>query len=209
MAGRGEQRAYRRRLAKEERLAIRAGGPRARAFAGFGEGSIVEGPQLRLVGEHAMRIGTGVTILKYACLEAYAPPGAVALEIGSGCYLSHNLRLVALNGIQIGDHTAMGQFVTCTDTIHDYKRQDDEAVSWQAPLKEGRPLRIGSRVWIGVGTVVVGGITIGDGAIIGPNAVISRDVPAGVMVQGNPAHIVKRRGPDGEWEPLAEPVLLS
>lgn len=203
-----EARAHARRLAEEEALAIRAGGERAAGFAGFGPGSVIEGPQLRLVGEHAMRFGTNVTLLKYACLEAYAEPGRVVLEVGDDCYLSHNIRMVALNGIHVGDATAMGQYVTVTDTIHDYKRQGD-GVSWQAPLKEGRPLRIGSRVWIGVGTVVVGGITIGDGAIIGPNSVISRDVPADAMVQGNPAHVVKVRRADGSWEDLPAPRPLG
>jgi len=207
VAGRGEERAHRRRLAEEERLAIRPGGTRARAFAGFGEGSVIEGPQLRIVGEHAIRIGAGVSILKYACLEAYAPQGTALIEIGDDCYLNHFVRVVGVNGIRIGAGTTTGTHVTLTDTIHDYKSQS--GAFWEAPLKTGRALEIGERVLVGVGSVVIGGITIGDDALIGPNCVVARDVPAGAMVQGNPAHIVKTRLGDGEWETLAEPVPLS
>lgn len=197
-----EGRSRRRWARLQERLAITPGTEMAGTFAGFGEGSVIEGPQLLVAGAHAIRVGAGVTILKLACLEAYAPEGSVVLEIGDGCYLSHNLRIVALNGVRIADKVAMGQYVTVTDTIHDYKRF--EGVTWEAPLKVGRPLEIGTEVWVGVGTVIVGGVTIGEKAIIGPNSVITRDVPPGAMVSGNPPRILKQLSDDGEWVPLAE-----
>jgi acetyltransferase-like isoleucine patch superfamily enzyme len=202
----GEGRARRRWARLQERLAIAPGTEMAGRFAGFGEGSVIEGPQLHVTGEHAMRVGSGVTILKLACLEAYAPFGSVVLEIGDDCYLSHNIRIVALNGVRIAHKVAMGQYVTVTDTIHDYKRF--EGVSWEAPLLVGRPLEIDTEVWVGVGTVIVGGVRIGEKAIIGPNSVITRDVPAGAMVSGNPARIVKQLQ-DGQWVALSEPRLLG
>lgn len=59
--------------------------------------------------------------------------------------------------------------------------------------KGGAPA-IGNHVRIMTGATVFGGITVGDRVTIGANAVVSKDVPAGCTVVGNPARIVKQDG---------------
>lgn len=54
-----------------------------------------------------------------------------------------------------------------------------------------RPVVIGSRVFIGAGALILGGVTVGDDSIVGAYAVVSKDVPAGSVVAGNPAKVVK------------------
>lgn len=44
---------------------------------------------------------------------------------------------------------------------------------------------------IGAGAAVLGPITVGKGAIIGANAVVVKDVPAGAVVAGNPARVIR------------------
>jgi maltose O-acetyltransferase len=51
-------------------------------------------------------------------------------------------------------------------------------------------VRIGSKVFIGAGSIILPGVTIGDDAIVGAGSVVSRDVPAGAIVAGNPAKVV-------------------
>jgi UDP-2-acetamido-3-amino-2,3-dideoxy-glucuronate N-acetyltransferase len=46
---------------------------------------------------------------------------------------------------------------------------------------------------IGSGVTLMGGITIGENAIIGAGSVVTRDVPAGVTVAGNPARVLSRK----------------
>ena len=46
---------------------------------------------------------------------------------------------------------------------------------------------------IGSGAVLLCGITIGENAMIGAGSVVTKDVPAGATVAGNPARIVKAR----------------
>ena len=54
-------------------------------------------------------------------------------------------------------------------------------------IEWGRPIRIGRNVWIGGGAIILPGVTIGDDALIGAGSVVTRDVPAGATVVGNPA----------------------
>lgn len=49
---------------------------------------------------------------------------------------------------------------------------------------------IGNNVWIGPGSTLTGPITIGDGATIAAGSVVSKDVPPGALVAGNPARVV-------------------
>lgn len=49
--------------------------------------------------------------------------------------------------------------------------------------------------WIGIGAVLRECLTIGAGAIVGAGAVVLRDVPAGAVVVGNPARILKSKPP--------------
>lgn len=57
--------------------------------------------------------------------------------------------------------------------------------------RKGAPI-IGSNVWFGVGSVVVGHINIGDDVMIAPNAYVNCDVPSHSIVLGNPCRIVHR-----------------
>lgn len=50
---------------------------------------------------------------------------------------------------------------------------------------------VGSGVFVGAGAVVLPRLTIGDDAVIGAGAVVTRNVPAGAVVVGNPARVVR------------------
>jgi acetyltransferase-like isoleucine patch superfamily enzyme len=60
----------------------------------------------------------------------------------------------------------------------------------RAPL-ESRPVVIEDDVWIGIGAIVLKGVRLGRGARIAAGAVVTRDVPEGATVAGNPARVAR------------------
>lgn len=52
------------------------------------------------------------------------------------------------------------------------------------------PIVIGDYVVVGLGTIVLPGVTIGRGSIVGAGSVVTKDVPEGVVVGGNPAKVI-------------------
>jgi len=105
-------------------------------------------------------------------------------HIGSHCVFN------ACGGIRIGDNTFLGPFVYIYSSTHNY--DDGQAIPFG--LHEyARPVDIGPHVWIGGNVVIVPGVTIGEGAVVGAGSVVTKDVPAGAIVGGAPARILKQR----------------
>ena len=53
-------------------------------------------------------------------------------------------------------------------------------------------MTIGDSVWIGGNATILPGVTIGDNVVIGAGSVVTRNIPSGVVVGGNPARIIKK-----------------
>jgi serine O-acetyltransferase len=102
------------------------------------------------------------------------------LDAGPGLLIVHGWGLVVNWKARIGSNVTLfnGVVIGQKDTI----------------TLAGRSTRypvIGNDVWIGAHAIVIG-VTVGDGAIIGPGSVVTKDVPAGCVVVGNPATIMRR-----------------
>src|SRR5215218_3739356 len=104
------------------------------------------------------------------------------IHLGAGAFLNFNCVILDVVEVVIGDGTQIGPAVQIYAADH-----PRDAETRKTGLEFGRPVRIGSDVWIGGGAIILPGVTIGDGAVIGAGSVVTRDVAAGVTVAGNPA----------------------
>lgn len=108
----------------------------------------------------------------YYLHSSYIPYEA---ELGEGTQLGYGgIGVVVHKGAKVGRHCLISQQVTISSrSAHD-----------------GVP-EIGDYVRIGAGAKILGNVRIGDFAVIGANAVVLRDVPAGAVVAGIPARVLR------------------
>ena len=52
--------------------------------------------------------------------------------------------------------------------------------------------RLGNDVFVGVNSVILQDVMIGDNSIIGAGSVVTKNIPANVVVAGNPAKIIRK-----------------
>lgn len=104
------------------------------------------------------------------------------ISLGPGAFLNFNCIILDVEPVFIGEGTAIGPAVQILASDH----PRDPRLR-QKKVRFGRPITIGANVWIGGGAIILPGVTIGDDAIVGAGSIVTRDVPAGVTVVGNPA----------------------
>lgn len=151
---------------------------------------------INLLGIRYFKVGKGTYFSSKAELTAwdkyrgftYTP----RVNIGCNCNFGRACHITAINEITIGDNLLTGQYVIISDNSHgDSSLEQLSIPPADRKLTTKGPIRIGNNVWIGDRVAILSGVSIGDGAIIGSNAVVTHDVPAGAVVGGVPARIIK------------------
>ena len=111
------------------------------------------------------------------------------MHVGRNFYANFNLTVVDDADITIGDSVMIAPNVTLVTGTHPVCPELRE-MAYQYNL----PVRIGSRVWIGAGAIILPGVAIGDDSVIGAGSVVTRDIPAGVVAVGNPCRVLREIG---------------
>jgi maltose O-acetyltransferase len=141
----------------------------------------------RLLAMLGCDIPRGVGVLGHVDLIGPAA-SARNLHVGTGSMISPNARLWLDGSITVGRNVTIGpSAMLCTATHRiggPMRRMQLNVVS--------RPIVIEDGAWIGLGAMILPGVRVGRGAIVGAGAVVTRDVPANVIVAGNPAVVVRR-----------------
>lgn len=107
------------------------------------------------------------------------------LHIGKHVFINGGCQFQDQGGIYIDDGALIGPMVVLATLNHE---QNPEHRRDLIP----KPIHIGKNVWIGAHSTVLQGVTIGDGAIVAAGAVVTKDVPARVIVGGVPAKVIKQ-----------------
>ena len=106
-------------------------------------------------------------------------------KIGKSVFINSCCRFQDNGGIEIGDKTMIGPNVTIVTVNHEI---NPETRINAIP----KPVKIGKNVWIGAGCTILPGVIIGENSIIGAGSVVTKDVPANIVVAGNPAKLIKK-----------------
>ena len=111
----------------------------------------------------------------------------INIELGARFYANHHCVMLDAAPIVIGDDVMLGPGVQLYTVTHPL-----QAALRKTGIEQAKPIRIGHRVWIGGGAIVLPGVTIGDDAVIAAGSIVTKDVPPSTLVQGNPARVVKQ-----------------
>ncbi|WP_050725775.1 serine O-acetyltransferase [Vulgatibacter incomptus] len=110
-------------------------------------------------------------------------------EIGPGFHLGHPYSII-IGPTRIGSNCNVTHGVT---------------IGMGLSAGRGGVPTIGNNVWIGPNSVLTGPIHIGDGATVGAGSIVTRDVPPGALVMGNPARVVLAEYDNAALLDLVEP----
>ena len=98
------------------------------------------------------------------------------ITVGEKCWFG--LNNVIMGPVRIGDRLSTGPYVMILGPRHPSPTQ---------ATKQPDKTIIGNDVWISSGSIILFGVQIGDNAVISAGSVVTKDVPAGAFVGGNPA----------------------
>lgn len=109
------------------------------------------------------------------------------LALGKGSFINSDCKIRCHKEITIGEGCAIS---------HDFTVMDSDAHELDGS-RNTNPVHIGNHVWIGTRVTILNGVNVGDGAVIAAGSLVTKDVPAGSLVGGVPAKVIKEKV---EWK---------
>ena len=110
------------------------------------------------------------------------------IELGERVFFNFNCIVLDVCPVKIGDFTLFGPAVQIYTPLHPFNAEQRRREEF------GKPIEIGSDVWVGGGAMICPGVRVGSRAVIGAGSVVARDIPEGVFAAGNPCRVIRRIG---------------
>src|SRR5215217_4505952 len=107
------------------------------------------------------------------------------IELGERVFFNFNCVVLDVCPVRIGSFTLFGHAVQIYTPMHPFNAE------LRRKQEFGKPVEIGSDVWVGGGALILPGVRIGSRAVIGAGSVVTRDIPEGVFAAGNPCRVVR------------------
>jgi acetyltransferase-like isoleucine patch superfamily enzyme len=136
-------------------------------------------------------LSLGFTNIEYS----YVHGDPKRLKLGRNCSTMNTIFNTCSGNITIGDDTIISHNCMVLTGIHRfYKGRRAKLVPNSGHFREtpesGYDIEIGKGCYIGSGAMILGQVKIGDNVIVCAGAVVTKDVPSGCFVGGNPAKII-------------------
>lgn len=107
------------------------------------------------------------------------------IHLGDRVFFNFNCVVLDVCQVVIGDFTMFGPGVQILTPMHPLD------AGLRREQEYGKPIEIGSDVWVGGGALILAGVRIGSRSVIGAGSVVTRDIPEGVLAAGNPCRIIR------------------
>jgi acetyltransferase-like isoleucine patch superfamily enzyme len=143
----------------------------------FGKGVEV----FHFVNLYGCEIGDGTRIGSFVEIQRGA-------RVGRNCKVSSHT--FVCEGVEIEDEVFIGHGVNFINDKYPHATNPDGSIQTDSDWTLQRT-RVERGASIGTGATILGGVHLGTGAIIGAGSVVTKDVPAGATVAGNPARIIR------------------
>jgi maltose O-acetyltransferase len=108
------------------------------------------------------------------------------ITLGKKVFMNFNCVILDVSPVQIGDLVFFGPAVQIYTATHPMS-----ACARRKGLEAGKPVVIGSDVWVGGGAIICPGVTIGSRSVIGAGSVVTRDIPEDMFAAGNPCRVIR------------------
>lgn len=118
----------------------------------------------------------------------------VNINVGKECFINYNCTFLDISPITLGDGVWIGANVTLATPNHPIiaeERLNADYPDGRHDLEFSDPITIEDGCWICSGAIICGGVTIGKNSVVAAGSVVTRDVPAGVVVAGAPARVIR------------------
>lgn len=165
-----------------------------------GQGATFHGmPLVSLAQDSRIEIGDRVVLVSdcaFTALGVSRPTILRTLQSGASISIGDDTgisggTICAASRVTIGKRCLIGADVKIADTDFHSLKPDNRRFN-NNPLDIGvAPVHIGDDVFVGTGAIILKGVVIGSGAIVGAGSVVTKDVPEGGVVAGNPAKIIR------------------
>jgi maltose O-acetyltransferase len=107
------------------------------------------------------------------------------IELGERVFFNFNCVVLDVCPVRIGDYTLFGPAVQIYTPMHPLNAK------LRRQREFGKPVEIGSDVWVGGGALILPGVHIGSRTVIGAGSVVTRDIPKDVFAAGNPCRVIR------------------
>lgn len=154
--------------------------------------SIDRGCYIDALSLKGISFGNNVSIGKYTTIECTGTLKSLGkgLKVGSRVGLGTHGFFGCAGGIEIGDDTIFGNYVSLHSENHNFQ---DRYIPIRLQGVKRKGIIIGKDCWIGAKVTILDGTVIGDGCIVAAGAVVRGYIPPYSIIGGIPAKVIKSR----------------